>query len=37
MYTSHHNTLCLSPKTEDNANAKLWGDKQRILWYFLEW
>ena len=27
-------------ETEDNAYAKLWGDKQRALWYvmvFLEW
>ena len=27
-------------ETENNAYAKLWGDKQRTLWYvmvFLEW
>ena len=27
-------------KTENNAYAKFWGDKQRALWYvmaFLEW
>ena len=27
-------------ETEDNAYAKVWGDKQRALWYvmvFLEW
>ena len=27
-------------ETENNAYAKFWGDKQRVLWYvmvFLEW
>ena len=24
-------------ETENNAYAKCWGDKQRALWYFLEW
>ena len=28
----------MAPKeTENNAYAKCWGDKQRALWYFLEW
>ena len=22
-------------ETENNANAKLWGDKQRVLWYVM--
>ena len=24
-------------ETENNSYAKCWGDKQRALWYFLEW
>ena len=24
-------------ETENNAYAKFWGDKKRVLWYFLEW
>ena len=24
-------------ETEDNAYEKFWGDKQKALWYFLEW
>ena len=47
---TYHNALCLqfllgvdmAPReTENNAYAKFWGDKQRLLWYvmvyFLEW
>ena len=24
-------------ETENNAYAKFWSDKQRALWYFLQW
>ena len=24
-------------ETENNAYSNFWGDKQRALWYFLEW
>ena len=27
----------ISKETGNNANAKFWMDKQRVLWYFLYW
>ena len=36
---NHKNTIILMVPTEtgNNANAKFWRDKQRVLWYFWHW
>ena len=48
-FGKYHNTLCLSPQTLhkhcfcfpkidwNQCLSKIWGDEQRVLWYFPKW